>query len=145
MEFLAFITVCCTFLGDFLHFFNCFELGTQFCVSWHSLSNFCKKSFVCSYYLHLLVGSWSLQGIAYICVWLESSFDPPEGDPGQLAYTFLIRILSTSFISVSIFSVCCYSSPLPSGTLSAFFLTAVWPIQHTKEGDISREKTILMT
>jgi hypothetical protein len=34
---------------------------------------------------------------------------PPEGNPGQLAYTFLIRILSTSFISVSIFSVCCYS------------------------------------
>ena len=36
-------------------------------------------------------------------------------------------------------------SPLPSGTLAAFFLTAVGPIQHTKEGDISREKTILMT
>ncbi len=34
---------------------------------------------------------------------------PPEGHPGQLAYTFLIRIISTSFISVSIFSVCCYS------------------------------------
>ncbi len=34
---------------------------------------------------------------------------PPEGHRGQLAYTFLIRILSTSFISVSIFSVCCYS------------------------------------
>ncbi len=60
--------------------------------------------------LHLLVGGWSLQGIAYICVRLENSFDPPEGQhPGRLAYTFLIRILSTSFISVSIFSVCCYS------------------------------------
>ncbi len=35
--------------------------------------------------------------------------------------------------------------PLPSGTLATFFLTAVGPIQHTKEGDISREKTILMT
>ena len=35
---------------------------------------------------------------------------PPKGNPGQLAYTFLIRILSTSFISVSIFSVCWYSS-----------------------------------
>ncbi len=34
---------------------------------------------------------------------------PPKGNPGQLAYTFLICILSTSFISVSIFSVCCYS------------------------------------
>jgi hypothetical protein len=51
------------------------------------------------------------------------SYDPPECNPGQQAYTFLIRILSTSFISVSIFSVCCYSmvyismlfppSPLP--------------------------------
>ncbi len=38
-------------------------------------------------------------------------------------------------------------SPLPSGTLATFFLTAFGPIQHTKEGDItcSREKTILMT
>jgi hypothetical protein len=35
---------------------------------------------------------------------------PPECRPGQLAYTFLIRILSTSLTSVSIFSVCCYSS-----------------------------------
>ncbi len=34
---------------------------------------------------------------------------PSEGNPGQLAYTFLNCILSTSFISVSIFSVCCYS------------------------------------
>ncbi len=33
----------------------------------------------------------------------------PECHPGQQAYTFLIRILSTSFISVSIFSVCFYS------------------------------------
>jgi hypothetical protein len=36
-------------------------------------------------------------------------------------------------------------NPLPSGTLATFFLTAVGSIQHTKEGDISREKTILMT
>ncbi len=36
-------------------------------------------------------------------------------------------------------------NPLPSGTLAIFFLTAVGPIKHTKEGDISREKTILMT
>jgi hypothetical protein len=35
---------------------------------------------------------------------------PPECRPGQLAYTFLIHILSTSLTSVSIFSVCCYSS-----------------------------------
>ncbi len=38
-----------------------------------------------------------------------------------------------------------FFNPLPSGTLAAFFLTAVGPIQHTKEGDISREKMILMT
>jgi hypothetical protein len=36
-------------------------------------------------------------------------------------------------------------NPLPSGTLAAFFLTAVGPIQHTKEGDIGRDKSILMT
>jgi hypothetical protein len=36
-------------------------------------------------------------------------------------------------------------NPLPSGTLAPYFLTAVRPIQHTKEGDISREKSILMT
>ncbi len=35
---------------------------------------------------------------------------PPEGHPGQHAYTFLIRILSSSLSSVSIFSVCCFSS-----------------------------------
>jgi hypothetical protein len=36
---------------------------------------------------------------------------PPEGHPGQHAYTFMIRILSTSasLTSISIFSVCCYS------------------------------------
>ena len=38
-----------------------------------------------------------------------------------------------------------FINPLPSGTLATFFLTAVGPIQHTEEGDISREKTILMT
>ncbi len=41
--------------------------------------------------------------------------------------------------------MCPFLNPLPSGTLATFFLTAVGPIQHTKEGDISREKTILMT
>ncbi len=35
-------------------------------------------------------------------------------------------------------------NPLPSGTLATFFLTAVRLIQHTN-GDIGREKTILMT
>ncbi len=48
-------------------------------------------------------------GIAYVYDWQERSYDPPECHPGQQAYTFLIRILSKSFISVSIFSVCCYS------------------------------------
>jgi hypothetical protein len=38
-----------------------------------------------------------------------------------------------------------FYNPLPSGTLAAFFLTAVGQLQHIKEGDISREKTILMT
>jgi hypothetical protein len=38
-----------------------------------------------------------------------------------------------------------FLNPLPSGTLATFFLTAVGLIQHTKEGDISKEKTILMT
>jgi hypothetical protein len=60
--------------------------------------------------LHLLVGSWRLWSITYIYVWLKSSYDPPECHLGQLAYTFLIRILSMSFTSVSIFSVCYYSS-----------------------------------
>ncbi len=41
--------------------------------------------------------------------------------------------------------LCSWINPLPSGTLATFFLTAVGPIQHTKEGDISREKTTLMT
>ena len=59
--------------------------------------------------LHLLVGSWKMGGIAYVYDWQERSYDPPECHPWQQAYTFLIRILSTSFISVSIFSVCCYS------------------------------------
>jgi hypothetical protein len=31
-------------------------------------------------------------------------------------------------------------SPLPSGTLATFFLTAIGQIKHTEEGDISREK-----
>jgi hypothetical protein len=36
--------------------------------------------------------------------------DAPEGDPGQSCVHRFARILSTSFTSVSIFSVCCYSS-----------------------------------
>ncbi len=61
--------------------------------------------------LHLLVGSWKLGkgGIAYVYVWLDRSYDPPEGCPGQQAYTFVIRNLRMSLTSVSIFSVCCCS------------------------------------
>jgi hypothetical protein len=40
-----------------------------------------------------------------LCEW-----DAPEGDPGQSCVHLFARILSTSFRSVSIFSVCCYSS-----------------------------------
>jgi hypothetical protein len=36
-------------------------------------------------------------------------------------------------------------NPLPRGTIATFFLTALGPNQHTKEGNIGREKTILMT
>jgi hypothetical protein len=40
-----------------------------------------------------------------LCEW-----DAPEGDPGQSCVHLFAHILSTSFTSVSIFSVCCYSS-----------------------------------
>jgi hypothetical protein len=40
-----------------------------------------------------------------LCEW-----DAPEGDPGQSCVHLFARILSTSITSVSIFSVCCYSS-----------------------------------
>jgi hypothetical protein len=36
-------------------------------------------------------------GIAYVYVRLESSYDPPECHPGQLAYTYLIRRLTPQF------------------------------------------------
>jgi hypothetical protein len=39
-----------------------------------------------------------------------SEWDAPEVDPGQSCVHLFARILSTSFSSVSIFSVCCYSS-----------------------------------
>jgi hypothetical protein len=39
-----------------------------------------------------------------LCKW-----DAPEGDPGQSCVHLFARILSMSFSSVSIFSVCCYS------------------------------------
>ncbi len=40
-----------------------------------------------------------------LCEW-----DAPEGDPGQICVHLFARIISTSFASVSFFSVCCYSS-----------------------------------
>jgi hypothetical protein len=40
-----------------------------------------------------------------LCKW-----DAPEVDPGESCVHLFARILSTSFSSVSIFSVCCYSS-----------------------------------
>jgi hypothetical protein len=40
-----------------------------------------------------------------LCEW-----DAPEGDPGQSCVQMFACILSTSFSSVSMFSVCCYSS-----------------------------------
>ena len=40
--------------------------------------------------------------IAYVYVWLERSYDPPEGGSGEDEYTFVIRILSTSLTSVQI-------------------------------------------
>jgi hypothetical protein len=42
-------------------------------------------------------------------MFLSDWSDPPEGHPEQHAYTFVIRIPSTSLTSVYIFSVCCYS------------------------------------
>jgi hypothetical protein len=40
-----------------------------------------------------------------LCEW-----DAPEGDPGKSCVHLFARILLTSFTSVSVFSVCCYSS-----------------------------------
>ncbi len=66
-------------------------------------------------------------GGVYVSFWLECSYDPPEGHHGKHTYTNVIRILSTSLTSVSIFSVCCCSMYLslwskPSCTWSANFL-----------------------
>ncbi len=56
--------------------------------------------------LYLLVGSWKMGGIAYVYDWQERSYDPPRMLPWTASLHFPD---STSFISVSIFSVCCYS------------------------------------
>ncbi len=60
----------------------------------------------------VISGELQAGGIAYVYVWLECSYDSSEGQPGQLAYTFVIRILSTSYTYISTFSVCCYSKYL---------------------------------
>jgi hypothetical protein len=48
-----------------------------------------------------------------LCEW-----DAPEGEAGQSCVHLFARILSMSFTSVSIFSVCCYSSVSISMLLS---------------------------
>ncbi len=78
-------------------------------------------------------------GIAYVYDWQERSYAPPECHPGQQAYTFLIRILSTSFISVS-FSL----SAVTLGYLSQWYyhrvyrvVTAAFWRTFSDEGNIS--------
>ncbi len=46
-----------------------------------------------------------------LCFW-SALMTPPEGHPGQLAYTFVICIISTSHTQISTFLVCCYSTYL---------------------------------
>ncbi len=58
-----------------------------------------------------------------LCEW-----DAPEGDPGQSCVHLFARILSTSFTSVSIFPVCCYSSV---STLSKIFENNFKPARLT--------------
>jgi hypothetical protein len=55
-----------------------------------------------------------------LCEW-----DAPEGDPDQSCVHLFDRILSTSFTSVSIFSVCCYSSVSISMVVSQ--ADPIWP------------------
>jgi hypothetical protein len=62
-----------------------------------------------------------------LCEW-----DAPEGNPGQSCVHLFARILSTSFSSVSIFSVCCYSivsismfHPIQGDDLGPIFLSCI--------------------
>ncbi len=68
----------------------------------HQLLHGRRSSFIC--------GELRAGGIAYVYVCLERSYDLSAGHAGQHAYTFGIHIVSESLSSVSIFSVCCYSS-----------------------------------
>ncbi len=55
-----------------------------------------------------------------LCEW-----DASEGHPGQSCLHLYARILSTSFISVSIFSVWCYSSVLYLNGPALLLLTRI--------------------
>jgi hypothetical protein len=72
-----------------------------------------KVNSSCGLALQIFIFMWGAEG-GERCHILMSGWraimTPPEGHPGQHAYTFLIRILSTSLSSVSIFSARCYSS-----------------------------------
>ena len=66
-----------------------------------------------------------------LCEW-----DAPEGDPGQSCVHLFARILSMSFISVSIFSVCCYSSvsiSMEIGLLSYSKICTLWQWVYNKK------------
>jgi hypothetical protein len=60
-----------------------------------------------------------------LCEW-----DAPEGDPGQSCVHLFARILSTSFTSVSTFSVCCYSSVSISMVITKLFHSSCL-LKHT--------------
>ncbi len=76
------------------------------------LNQLSKVNTSCGLARQIFIYQWGAEvcGVQHIFMsdW-RALVTPPEGHPGQLAYTFLIRILQTSFVSVSIFSVCCYS------------------------------------
>jgi hypothetical protein len=76
-----------------------------------------------------------------LCEW-----DAPEGDPGQTCVHLFARILSTSFSSVSIFSVCCYSIVSISMVWILVFLSTVMLIssQHSSRSrDSDAECSVL--
>ncbi len=57
--------------------------------------------------LQFLVGRCRLGCIAYVCIRLECSNDPPKGNPGQLAYTFVYICISIDvshlYLSISVY------------------------------------------
>ncbi len=58
-----------------------------------------------------------------LCEW-----DASEGHPGQSCVHLFARILSTSFISVSIFSVWCYSSVLYLNGFISTNICTLWVV-----------------